>query len=110
MVVMSCPTASFTGMTQERLGDPSRCTVQAPQSATPQPNLVPFMPSRSRSTHRSGMSGSASTLCDLPLILSVSIALPPAPSREDHVADVDGHHQHLRDRPPVRAPRVRAAL
>jgi hypothetical protein len=31
------------------------------QSATPQPNLVPFMPSRSRKTQRRGMSGDAST-------------------------------------------------
>ena len=77
MVVIACPTAALTGITQDRRGMPSRCTVQAPQSATPQPNFVPFMPSRSRKTHRRGMSGSASTLCDLPLIFSVSIALPP---------------------------------
>src|SRR5882724_10500864 len=77
-------------MTQDRLGMPSRCTVQAPQSATPQPNLVPFMPSRSRKTHSRAMSGSASTLCDLPLIFRAIIALPPvphscgSPSREIH--------------------------
>jgi hypothetical protein len=77
MVVMEWPMAARTGITQARLGMPSRCTVQAPQSATPQPNLVPFMPSRSRNTHSSGMSGSASTLCDLPLILSVTMACLP---------------------------------
>src|SRR3954467_12583228 len=81
MVVISCPTAALTGITHERLGDPARCTVQAPHSATPQPNFVPFMPSKSRRTHKSGMSGSASTLCDFPLILRVTIALPPRPSR-----------------------------
>src|SRR5262250_1396633 len=36
----------------ERVGTPSRCTVQAPQRPTPQPNLVPVSPSRSRSTQR----------------------------------------------------------
>src|SRR2546428_2754742 len=74
MVVIACPTAALTGVTHDRLGIPSRCTVQAPQSATPQPNFVPFMPSRSRRTHRSGMSDGASTLCDLPLILSVTMS------------------------------------
>ena len=38
-------------MTQERIGVPSRCTVQAPHWAMPQPNLVPVMPRTSRSTH-----------------------------------------------------------
>src|SRR6266581_3148295 len=80
MVVMAWPTAAPTGITQARLGMPSRCTVQAPQSATPQPNLVPFMPSRSRKTHSRGMSGDASTVCDLPLILSVTMAMPPGGS------------------------------
>src|SRR6266542_3696096 len=77
MVVMACPTAALTGMTQDRLGTPSRCTVQAPHNATPQPNLVPFIPSRSRNTHSNGMSGGASTLCDFPLIDSESIRVPP---------------------------------
>jgi len=45
MVVIACPMAAPTGITQARLGMPSRCTVQAPQSATPQPNFVPVMPS-----------------------------------------------------------------
>jgi hypothetical protein len=30
---------------------PSTCTAQAPQSAIPQPNFVPVMPSSSRNTH-----------------------------------------------------------
>src|SRR6267378_4642095 len=77
MVVIACPTAALTGVTHDRLGIPSRCTVQAPQSATPQPNFVPFMPSTSRSTHSKGMSGDTSTVCDLPLIFSVAIAIPP---------------------------------
>src|SRR5262245_42057744 len=90
MVVMECSAAALTGITQDRRGTPSRCTGQAPHNATPQPNLVPFMPSRSRKTHSRGMSGSASTECDVPLICSVIIALPPvarswcSPSREIH--------------------------
>ena len=56
-----------SGVTQERVATPSTCTVQAPQSATPQPNFVPVMPSTSRNTQRSGVSPSTSTLCLLPL-------------------------------------------
>src|SRR3954469_15955326 len=76
MVVIAWPTAALTGVTHDRLGMPSRCTVQAPQSATPQPNFVPFMPSRSRRTHSSGMSSGASTVCDLPLIFSLTTRHP----------------------------------
>jgi hypothetical protein len=35
--------------------------VQAPQAATPQPNLVPVRPSVSRSTQSSGVSTSTAT-------------------------------------------------
>jgi hypothetical protein len=49
-----------TGSTQLRTGAPSMCTVQEPHCATPQPYLVPVRPSCSRSTHSSGVSGSAS--------------------------------------------------
>jgi hypothetical protein len=44
-------------------------TVQAPQSAMPQPNFVPFIPSTSRNTQSSGVSPSTSTLCDVQLML-----------------------------------------
>src|SRR6266849_636825 len=104
MVVIAWPTAALTGITQLRLGLPSRFTVQAPHSATPQPNFVPFMPRRSRKTHRSGMSGGASTSCDLPLIFSVSTLTSLlvceflAKGRHDAVSDsLDGPHQlHVR--------------
>jgi hypothetical protein len=33
---------------QERVATPSTCTVQAPQSAMPQPNFVPVMPTAKR--------------------------------------------------------------
>jgi hypothetical protein len=41
MVVILCPATALTGVTQERRASPSTWTVQAPQSETPQPNLVP---------------------------------------------------------------------
>ena len=47
------------------------CTVQAPQSAMPQPNFVPVRPTTSRSAHRIGMSGGTSTVWSLPLMLRV---------------------------------------
>src|SRR5262249_48869714 len=108
IVVIAWPTAAPAGITHDRRGMPSRCTVQAPHKATPQPNFVPFMPIRSRRTQRSGISGSASTLCDLPLIFSVSIAVPPL--AESDLADVDGHHQHFTDGLSVGSARVGATF
>ena len=61
---------------QERVTPPSICTVQAPQSAMPQPNLVPVMPSTSRNTQSSGVSPSTSTLCAVPLTLRVKAMAP----------------------------------
>ncbi|XQU71739.1 hypothetical protein OJJOAM_004528 [Cupriavidus sp. H18C1] len=61
MVVMACPSAAETAVMQARIGEPSICTVQAPHSAMPQPNLVPVMPSSSRNTHSSGVSPGTST-------------------------------------------------
>src|SRR6266853_4313034 len=71
MVVISEVPMLSIGVIQERVATPSTCTVQAPQSATPQPNFVPVMPSTSRNTQRSGVSPSTSTLCVLRLILIV---------------------------------------
>src|SRR2546425_12352415 len=73
MVVICLLAAALTLVEQERAGSPFRCTVQAPQSAMPQPYLVPVMLRRSRSTHRSGVSGSASTCMRLPLTFRVII-------------------------------------
>jgi hypothetical protein len=44
IVVMDLPCTALTGSTQERVAWPSMCTVQAPHSAMPQPNLVPVIP------------------------------------------------------------------
>ena len=55
----------------ERTARPLRCTVQAPQAAMPQPNLVPVRPSVSRIAHSSGMSGSTSSGGYSPLTVRV---------------------------------------
>ena len=55
---------------------PSRCTVQAPHCAMPQPNFVPVIPKRSRSTQSSGMSAGASTVLLSPLIVSATMGPP----------------------------------
>src|SRR5579864_2685844 len=60
MVVTCFPAARDTGVLQERTGRPSRCTVQAPHCATPQPYFVPVRPRCSRKTQSSGVEGSAS--------------------------------------------------
>ena len=56
------------------------CTVQAPHCAMPQPNLVPVMPSTSRSTQSSGMSPGASKVRFSPLIFKfITANLRPVP-------------------------------
>src|ERR1700688_1211417 len=60
MVVTSFPAARDTGVLQERTGRPSRCTVQAPHCATPQPYFVPVRPRCSRKTQSRGVEGSTS--------------------------------------------------
>src|SRR5689334_22332804 len=67
MVVMAWPARSPIATPQERVASPSTCTVQAPQSATPQPNLVPVSPSSSRRNHNSGIAGSPSYCRSSPL-------------------------------------------
>src|SRR5450631_1424062 len=66
MVVTCLPAARESGATHERIAWPSRCTVQAPHSAIPQPNFVPVIASESRNTHRRGVEGSTSTCTDFP--------------------------------------------
>ena len=70
IVVTFLPAAAETGSVHERTARPSRWTVQAPHAEMPQPNLVPVRPSVSRIAQRSGMSGSTSSACSLPLTVS----------------------------------------
>src|SRR3954470_1517239 len=81
MVVICALPMLSTGVTQERVATPSRCTVQAPHRAIPQPNFVPVIPSTSRNTHSKGVSPSTSTLCVVPLTLMVrATEQPPVPT------------------------------
>jgi hypothetical protein len=70
MVWIALPATLPTGVTQDRTAWPSTRTVQAPQAATPQPNLVPVICRRSRSTHSKGMAGSACTCTRPPFSFS----------------------------------------
>src|SRR5437879_7538218 len=73
MVVILLPAAALKGVEQDLAGCPLTWTVQAPHSAMPQPYLVPVMPRWWRSTHRRGVSRSASTDMGLPLTFRVII-------------------------------------
>src|SRR4029077_7208282 len=64
-----------TGVMQERVGAPSRCTVQAPHSPAPQPNLVPVSSRVSRNTQSNGLSGETLAFFSLPLTRSVMSAI-----------------------------------
>src|SRR5262245_31037262 len=77
MVVMSAPATADTGVTHERVATPFTCTVQAPQCAPPQPNLVPFMSRTSRNTQSSGISLGTSTVVGFPLTLNVTGIVDP---------------------------------
>src|SRR4029077_7266247 len=67
MVVTLRPETVASGVMQERMALPSKCTVHAPHSAMPQPNLVPVRPATSRTAQSRGMLGSASNVVGLPL-------------------------------------------
>src|ERR1700686_5686605 len=66
MVVTFFPATLEICVMHERVASPLMCTVQAPQSAMPQPNFVPVMFKVSRKTQSSGMSGLTSTDWALP--------------------------------------------
>src|SRR3954453_23968557 len=75
-MVVTCELPMLSiGVTQDRVATPSMCTVQAPHSAAPQPNLVPVMPSTSRRTQSNGVSPSTSALCAVPLTLMLKAML-----------------------------------
>src|SRR5262249_38998037 len=73
IVVICLPTASLTTTPHERVATPSICTVQAPHWAMPQPYLVPVRPTFSRIAHSSGVLGSTSTSCAVPLMVRRAI-------------------------------------
>src|ERR1700693_287799 len=88
MVVICLPTASLTTIPQERTATPSMWTVQAPHCAMPQPYLVPVRPTHSRIAHNSGVLGSMSTSCAVPLMVRRAIPILPdqvAPEADAHI-------------------------
>src|SRR5215470_771242 len=87
MVVTLFPATLEIGVPQERVGTPLICTVHAPQSCRPQPNLVPVKLNVSRSTQSNGICGETSTLCRFPLRVNSmdgigSSSVPPVYNRE----------------------------
>src|ERR1700739_2488368 len=81
IVVTFFPATLETGVMQERVASPLMCTVHAPQSAIPQPNFVPVMFSVARSTQRSGICGSTSTVVDFPFSVNV-VPMIVSPTRQ----------------------------
>src|ERR1700730_9744370 len=82
IVVMARLPIAPIGNKQERTALPSRCTVQAPHCAIPQPNFVPVIPKRSRSTQSSGISAGASTVLLSPLIVNATIGTSYRPASQ----------------------------
>src|SRR6266851_4283342 len=78
MVVTFFPATLEMAVWQERAASPLMCTVHAPQSAMPHPNLVPVMFKVSRRTQSSGISGLTSTVWDFPLRVKVVAIGPPS--------------------------------
>src|SRR5437660_9130233 len=73
MVTTFLPLMSSIAVMHERTACPPTCTVQEPQSAWPQPYLVPRRPDSSRRYQSSGSEGSPSQLCASPLTVSLII-------------------------------------
>src|SRR5207248_5523379 len=66
IVVIFFPAAAPICMRQERTGEPSTKTVQAPHCPSPHPYLAPVRPRSSRRTLRRLASDATSTLCSTP--------------------------------------------
>src|ERR1700675_183809 len=79
MVVTFLPCVWDRLIWHERTALPSICSVQAPHSPEPHPDLVPVSFRCSRTTHSSGVPGSASTLTDLPLTTNAIEAIGSSP-------------------------------
>src|SRR5215469_17515706 len=78
-MVVICASATEPTITLQLLAAcPFTCTVQAPQAAIPQPNLVPVNPNSSRMTHSSGALDSTSTSWITPLTFNrIPMTRPP---------------------------------
>src|SRR6266567_4013951 len=76
MVVTRLPSTTCIRVTQGRVAWPSRCTVQEPHIAIPQPYFGPVSLSFSRSTHSNVSSGCAATSICLPLSMKIMRTSP----------------------------------
>ena len=74
MVTTFLPATSEICSPQARTASPPRWSVEAPHSATPQPNLVPVRPTSSRKNHMSGIEGSPSNLRSCPFTWKLGMA------------------------------------
>src|SRR5262245_45203048 len=79
IVTTVLPATAETGVVHERTAWPLTCTVHAPQTAMPQPNLVPVRPNSSRTTHINGVSGSSADETAFPFRVNF-VAIPASPS------------------------------
>src|SRR5512134_2091972 len=83
MVTTFLPATAESGVVHALTASPPTSTVQAPQTAMPQPNLVPISPNSSRTTHISGVSGSDADETAFPFRVNlVAIRLSPLPHNE----------------------------
>src|SRR5258705_10537040 len=79
IVVMDLPAISDTWVWQENARLPSMCTMHAPHSPAPQPNLVPVSLSSSLMIHKRGVVGGAADEASFPFIVkSVDMFASPA--------------------------------
>src|SRR6476469_10080028 len=76
---MDLPATSDTWVWQENARLPSMCTMHAPHSPAPQPNLVPVSLSSSLMIHKRGVVGGAADEAGFPFIVkSVDMFASPA--------------------------------
>src|SRR5258706_11235459 len=97
MVVTFLPATLEIAVMQERVASPLMCTVQAPQSAIPQPNFVPVMSRVSRNTQSKGMSGLTST--DLGLPFKVKLMAMGTSSSQANILQQLGGYVKIRGKP-----------
>src|SRR6266481_3980147 len=93
-VRISLPVERETGRVHERTARPSTSTVQAPHCPSPQPNRGLFIERLSRRTYSRGQSGSASTVCSRPLILS-EMRLTETSQRHQHRLVLRSYYQEF---------------
>src|SRR4029450_11573453 len=73
VTILSVAFTLDTGIEHERATPPLMCTEHAPHCATPQPDLVPVRPPRSRMTAGGGVSAALCTSRTRPLMLSFAM-------------------------------------